>query len=146
MKKGIAIFVDSGNEFLTQPNGYKVPSGCHHVWPVGNLAKSQEDDNQLSWVPNRSSGQGDWVPFSTPGTKVPVCQYNEYFYPKKETVEMTGSSFSAPAVAALAARMLSLYPWMNRLDLEITMEYVISPTEFTDLKGNSYSTRCLVLE
>lgn len=143
VKKGIAMFTDSGNEVLLEPLVNVVPRACQHVWPVGNLTKSADG---VAWIPHETSGQGDWIPFFAPGTDRRVCHYDRYFFPEKQIVEMTGSSYSAPAAAAFAARLLSLYPWMNRRDLQIAMEYVVQPTEFTDPKGNTYRTRCLVIE
>ena len=144
-RKGIAFFCAAMNDgYRERPVGL-LPVSCDGVWPVGSLTRSQDG---ATWLPHATSGQGAWVPFFAPGTSIPLILHDPFFHPDARIIRATGTSFAAPAAAACGARVLSLYPWMNRRDLGVAMEYIAGEEElpFMDDSQRTFRTRCLILE
>lgn len=131
--KGIPVIAASNNENSTAFPLSSIPLSCERVWPIGNVALS--DDGR--WEVHRISNRGDWVKYFAPGTDVLVQTrkyYDGYAYP--EYRPETGTSYSAPAVASVVALLITAYPWMTKADIEIALDR-ISVVE-TDRDGRSY--------
>lgn len=139
--KGIPLVVAGGNSRQISPNSRALPVCSKHAWVVGNLQKD-EDGN---WKLEEDSARGSWIKFVAPGTDVPVHLYHPTEFTKGETTKQCGTSFAAPAAAAYMARLMSLFPWMNRSDVDIALSYIAPKRQY--LEGQeAFESRCLILE
>lgn len=107
--KGILVLASAGN---TGASGYTYPAADPGVYPVAGTNKA---DKISPW-----STRGNWVHLAAPGCQLALSQTGE-------AIEPCGSSVSAPAVAGIAALMLSVNPSLTPAQIISILERTSKP-------------------
>ncbi|MBI5821709.1 MAG: S8 family serine peptidase [Verrucomicrobia bacterium] len=116
--KGVVIVAAAGNSGSSQPN---YPGACNHVVAVSAL---QQNDTLASW-----SSYGSFVSLAAPGVGIWTCNTNGAY------ASWSGTSFSSPIVAGVAALIASANPALSNEQIVNILK-----TTANDLGATGYDT------
>jgi subtilisin family serine protease len=108
-QKGVLVLTSAGN---TAGTGYTYPAADPGAYAVAGTSKF---DQLSSW-----STRGSWIHLAAPGCQLALSA-------KGDGVEPCGSSVSAPAVAGIAALMLSVNPSLSSTQIISILEHTAKP-------------------
>ncbi|MBI5687187.1 MAG: S8 family serine peptidase [Verrucomicrobia bacterium] len=98
--KGVVIVASAGNAGNSQPN---YPGACNHVVAV---SATQQNDTRANW-----SSYGSFVSLAAPGVGIWTCNTNGAY------AAWSGTSFSSPIVAGVAALVASANPALSNAQI-----------------------------
>jgi subtilase family protein len=108
-QKGVPVFASAGNSSSTKPTHPASDPGAYAV------AATDTSDGLFWW-----STRGSWVPLAAPG-----CQWG--YWAGRGYMHACGSSVSAPAVAGIAALMLSVNPRLTPAQIVSALRQTSAP-------------------
>jgi len=113
-QKGVLVLTSAGN---TAGTGYTYPAADPGAYAVAGTSRY---DKLSAW-----STRGSWIHLAAPGCQLALSSQGV-------GVEPCGSSVSAPAVAGIAALMLSVNPSLSSTQLVSILEHTAKPVAGID--------------
>lgn len=147
-EKGIVVLSAAGNEGLTEEPEW-FPLSSHGTWMVGALRRKvilSLKGNKSKWSVSDFSNHGPWISYYALGEDMMTNLVPKGLNQRRILKTTDGSSFAAPLVACVIARILSVDPKATPADIRAILDRISSKVVLQDKDGNPYEAKFLPVD